>query len=97
VDFNALKKVVTSVPILVSLDNTELFCVEANSSDFATGTILSQQLMIDSKSHLFDFFSKSISLVKQNYEIHDKEILAMLAIIYIGRVEVLSGRYYKSS
>ena len=54
-----LKKVVTSISVLVFLDDIKPFYVEANSSDFATGAGLSQQLESDSKWHLVAFFSKS--------------------------------------
>jgi len=46
--------------------------------DFATGAVLSQQLMTDGKWHPVAFYSKSLSSVEQNYEIHDKEMLAII-------------------
>jgi len=59
-----LKKIVTSTPVLVFLDDIKSFHVEANSSDFATGAGFSQQLEVDSKWHLVAFFSESLFLVK---------------------------------
>jgi len=44
-----LKKTVTSVSVLVSPDNTKPFHIEADSLDFTTGAVLSQQLEADSK------------------------------------------------
>ena len=38
----------------------------ADSSDFASGAILSQQLPVKEKWHLVAFYSKSLSLVEQN-------------------------------
>jgi len=52
---------------------------KANSLDFATRAILFQESKADSKWHLVAFFSKSLSPVKYNYKIYDKN---MLAIIY---------------
>jgi len=46
--------------------------------DFATGDTISQQLPEDDKWHLITFFSKSLSLVEWNYQIHDKEMLAII-------------------
>jgi len=35
--------------MLVSSDNTKSFCIKADSLDFATGAVLSQQLKADNK------------------------------------------------
>jgi len=56
----------------------EPFHIEANSSDFASGAILSQQLPQKEKWHLVAFYSKSLSLVEWNYKIYDKEMLAII-------------------
>jgi len=69
---------VTTAPVLVSPQNSEPFRVEADSLDFATGAVLSQQSMTDGKWHPVVFYSKSLSSVEQNYEIHDKEMLAII-------------------
>jgi len=71
---------VTTAPVLVLPQDSEPFHIETDSSDFASRAILSQQLPREEKWHPVAFYSKSLSPVKQNYEIHDKE---MLAIIYI--------------
>jgi hypothetical protein len=76
--FNALKAQITSAPILSSPDNSSLFRIEADSSDFATGAVLSQQSSEDDKWHPVAFLSKSLSAVERNYEIHDKEMLAII-------------------
>jgi len=54
------------------------FRIEADSSDFATGAVLSQQSTTDGKWHPVAFYSKSLSSVERNYEIHDKEMLAII-------------------
>ena len=64
--------------MLVSPNNIKSFCIKVNSSNFATRAVLSQQLEADSKWHLVVFFSKSLSLVKQNYEIYNKKILVII-------------------
>ena len=69
---------ITTAPVLVSLQESDLFQIEADSSDFATGAVLSQQLTMDRKWHPIAFYSKSLSFVEWNYEIHDKEILAII-------------------
>ena len=76
--FDSLKKLITSAPILASPDNEHPFRIEADSSDFATGAVLSQQSLDNEKWHPVAFLSKSLSAVEQNYEIHDKEMLAII-------------------
>ena len=76
--FDALKGLITSAPILASPDNSRPFRIEADSSDFATGAVLSQQSADDDKWHPVAFLSKSLSAVERNYEIHDKEMLAII-------------------
>jgi len=62
--FDVLKKAVTSMPMLVFLDDAKLFCIEVDISDFAIGAVLSQQLEIDGKWHPVAFFSKFLFLVE---------------------------------
>ena len=61
-----------------SQDDFRFFHIEADSSDFATGAVLFQQSPESGKWHLVAFLSKSLSLVEWNYEIHDKEMLAII-------------------
>jgi len=47
---------------------------------------LSQQSPEDNKWHPVAFLSKSLSLVEQNYEIHDKEMLAIVTLLALGGI-----------
>jgi len=76
--FDQLKELVTLVPVLALLDNERLYCVEADGSGVATGAVLSQLSPEDDKWHPVAFLSKSLSMVKRNYEIHDTEMLAIV-------------------
>jgi hypothetical protein len=76
--FSALKQRITSALILALLNNSKPFQIKADSSDFATRAVLSQQSSKDDKWHPIAFLSKSLSLVGQNYKIHDKEMLAIV-------------------
>ena len=64
--------------MLMSPQDLEPFQIETDSSDFIIGAVLSQQLMMDGKWHLIAFYRKSLSSVKRNYKIHNKEILAII-------------------
>jgi len=68
----------TTAPVLMFPQDLEPFWVEVDSSDFATGAVLSQQLTTDRKWHSMAFYSKSLSSVEQNYKIHNKEMLAII-------------------
>jgi len=72
---------VTTALVLVSPQDSESFCIEADSSDFASGAILSQRLPEEEKWHPVAFYSKSLSPVERNYEIHDKEMLAIICAL----------------
>jgi len=63
---------------LISFQDSELFHIEADSSDFASGAVFSQQLPGEEKWHPVAFYSKFLSLVERNYEIHDKEMLTII-------------------
>jgi len=69
---------VTTALVLMSPRDSEPFQVEVDSSDFATGAVLSQQSTTDRKWHPVAFYSKSLSSVEQNYKIHNKEMLAII-------------------
>jgi len=78
VAFEDLKTAVTTTPVLASPQESDLFQIKADSLDFATGAVLSQQSTADRKWHPVAFYSKSLSSVEQNYEIYDKEMLAII-------------------
>jgi len=62
----------------VSPQDSEPFRIEADSSDFTSRAVLSQQLPREEKWHPVAFYSKSLSPVERNYEIHDKEMLTII-------------------
>ena len=76
--FEAIRDRIVSAPILMFPDDSRPFWVEADSSDFATGAVLSQQSRTDDKWHPVAYYSKSLNAVEWNYEIHDKEMLAII-------------------
>ena len=69
---------ITSMSALVFSNISALFWMEVNSLDFAIKAALSQKFKSNGKWHLVVLFSKSLSLIKHNYEIHNKKILAII-------------------
>src|SRR5215471_343236 len=92
--FEELRDRITSAPILRQADDEKPFRVEADSSDFATGAVLSQQADSDDKWHPVAFLSKSLNAVERNYEIHDKEMLAIIRALEEWR-HFLEGAQHK--
>jgi RNase H-like domain found in reverse transcriptase len=79
--FDKIKDRVMSSLILCFTDDSKPFCIKADSSNFATGTVLLQQSDDDLKWHPIAFYSKLINTVKWNYDIHDKEMLAVMRLL----------------
>jgi len=75
--FQELKKRFTTAPILAHFDAAKPVIIESDASDFAIGAVLSQQ---DNEKHLHPvaFHSRKFQPAKINYEIHDKELLAVV-------------------
>jgi len=66
-----------SRPLLVAPDLDRELRVEADASNFATGGVLSIKCK-DGKWRPVAYISKLLNETERNYEIHDKEILAMI-------------------
>ena len=79
--FKDLKTAVTTAPVLVSPQESDSFQIEVDNSDFATGAVLSQQSTMDRKWYPIAFYSKSLSSMKWNYKIHNKEMLAIICAL----------------
>jgi hypothetical protein len=75
--FNDLKEKFTSEPILHYPDPKKELRIEADSSGFATGGVLSI-LEDDGKWYPCAYLSKGLSSVERNYDIHDKEMLSIM-------------------
>jgi len=75
--FDKLKRIFTTKPVLVAPDLDKEFRVEADTSNYATGEVLLMKYSNDLWRPVA-FISKSLSDTKRNYEIHNKEILAVV-------------------
>src|SRR5258705_7737336 len=78
--FDVLKNPITSTPMLVFPSKSGLFRLECNTSNFATGAVLSQQ-QEDGLFHPIGFMLKSFSNTEWNYQIHNKEMLAIMCAL----------------
>src|SRR5258708_5423321 len=78
--FDALKKAATSAPILTFPSQSGRFCLKCDASNFVTGAVLSQP-QADDMHQPIAFMSKGFSDVEHNYQIHDKEMLAIMCAL----------------
>ena len=90
--FNSLKKLFTSAPILTYwIPNAQLI-VETNALDYALTTILSV-INEDNEVYPVAFHSHTFTVAELNYDIHDKELLAIFEAFKIWR-HYLEGLAY---
>ena len=75
--FRLLKKRFTTALILVHPDPEGQFIVELDASNTGVGAVLSQRSAGDSKVHPCAFYSHRLSPAKRNYDIGNKELLAV--------------------
>ena len=85
--FEALKKCVTEAPILRHYDRKKKVILETDFSDWCLGGVLSQY---DDEGvlHPVAFYSKKMIPAECNYEIYDKELLAIIRCLEHWRPEL---------
>lgn len=75
--FQGLKQAFTSAPILRHFDPNSQIIVETDASDSAVAGILSQY-GTDNLLHPVAFYSRKLTISEANYDIYDKELLAIV-------------------
>ena len=77
--FEKLKLAFTQVPVLAHFNPSNPIVVETDASDYALAAIISQIAPDDGDLHPIAFCSWGMAPAKLNYEIYDKELLAIFA------------------
>jgi hypothetical protein len=80
----------TTTPVLALPDHSKPFRLITDASDFATGAILEQPDALN-RWHPVAYHSKTLQPAELNYEIHDKELLAIVRALQVFR-HYLEGR-----
>ena len=75
--FAALQNALTTSLVLLLPDYNRPFTLITDASDYATGAILEQDNAFG-WSHPVSYYLKSLQPAERNYEIHDKELLAIV-------------------
>ncbi|MBW0522990.1 hypothetical protein O181_062705 [Austropuccinia psidii MF-1] len=86
--FQIIKEAFATAPILSHFNPSLPAIVETDASDYALGAVLSQ--VNDSGKHHIAFDSHKLLPAELNYEIHDKELLAIVWPLKRWRAEFLS-------
>ena len=82
--FEELKKRFTEEPVLTAPDLDKKMRMEIDTSDYATGRVLSMEYE-DGLWRPVAFLSKSLNETERNYEIHDKEMLVIIRELEVWR------------
>jgi len=91
--FKELKERFTKEPVLAALDIDKKMRMEVDASDYAMGGVLSMKCE-DGLWRPVAFLSKSLNEMERNYEIHDKEMLAIVRGLEAWR-HLLEGAQFK--
>lgn len=75
--FDILKRLFSTAPILVTPNPERQFIVDVDASDVAVGAILSQRSPQDERVHPCAYFSRRLSPAERNYDIGNRELLAV--------------------
>ena len=92
--FEELKRRFMTEPVLVTPDLNKEIRVEIDALDFVTGGVLSIKCE-DERWRPVAYISKSLNEAERNYEIHDKEMLAIIRCLEAWRhfLEGAKGRF----
>ena len=89
--FNKLKSLFTSAPILVHFQHNRKLVLETDASDYGLGAVLLQEM--DDKSLLpIGFLSRTMTPAERNYDIYDKELLAIVWAVVEFRPILMSAQ-----
>ncbi|KAI2644628.1 Transposon Tf2-6 polyprotein [Labeo rohita] len=75
--FETLKKAFTQAPLLTHPDPNLLFVVEVDASTTGVGAVLSQHHSNPPRLHPCAYFSRKLSPAERNYDIGNRELLAI--------------------
>ncbi|QGA19827.1 hypothetical protein EYB26_007522 [Talaromyces marneffei] len=89
--FEKLKQALVSAPVLVYYDLNKLTRMETDASDGVVAAVLSQ-LCDDREWHPVGYYSATMSTAEHNYDIYDKEMLAIIRAFQEWRPELLGLR-----
>lgn len=81
-----MKQLYTEEPVLKMFDPSKPGRMETDASDQVIGACYTQEH--DGKWHPVVYYSRKLSSAEQNYDIHDKELLAIIVALETWRVYI---------
>jgi hypothetical protein len=94
--FQMLKEKMCQAPVLIHANPTKPFVLETDCSDFALAGVLSQAIYDDAtKRHALKpvgYYSRTLNDAERNYEIYDKELLAIVECLKHWHVYLHSNK-----
>lgn len=90
--FQQLKTAFVTAPVLMKFDPDQQIVIESDASDFITGGVMSQY----DKSGILRpiaYFSKKHSPTECNYEIYNKELMAIIHCFEVWRPELKGSAF----
>jgi hypothetical protein len=91
--FEALKIAFTSAPMLLHFDLDKRSQLETDASDFALSAIISQLVESTGQWHPIAFWSRKMTPAEINYEIGEKEMLAIVEACKTWRHYLEGAKY----
>lgn len=88
--FKRLKALLMSAPTLLYFQYDRETRLETDCSDLAAAGVLSQKCLSDEQWHPVAFYSKALQGAETHYEIHDKELYAVILGLKEWRTELIS-------
>ena len=89
--FQLIKDKLTSAPVLAIPNDDDSFQIETNASDYATGEVLLQKQ--DGNWKVIVYRSAALTSAEWNYEIYDKELLAVVQALEDWRQYLLGAKH----
>ncbi len=88
--FEALKNAVAEEPVLLFPQLTKPFEMEVDTSTITISAVLNQKGE-DGKTHLVAYYSKSFSAPERNYDVYNRELLAIVKALRQWRTYLLGS------
>ena len=88
--FEELKRRFTTAPVMRMPDTTQPFVIESDASLTTTAAVLRQQ-DVNGDWHPVAYLSQSLLPAKRNYEIYDRELLAIVRALEAWRHYIMGG------
>ncbi len=88
--FDALKEAIAKEPVLLFPQLSKPFEMEVDASAIAIGAVLNQEGE-DGKKHPVAYYSKSFSATERNYDVYDRELLAIIKALQQWRTYLLGS------